>query len=107
MKIEDLKTGMSVVTRDGVLYTVIKDCHIKGKTVDILHRGAMWMSLDAFNEDMTHKHYYSSSGLMSFEEEEKFSKDFDITEVYEADCEAAVGDLKFSKLIWRRENCSA
>lgn len=58
MTLNDLKTGMHVVTRDGVEYVVLKDTSFNKDMIIAVHEDEFrncWGELQSYNENMTHK----------------------------------------------------
>lgn len=55
---DDLKTGMHVVTRDGVEYMVLKDTTYNKDILVAVHEdeySGSWRELEDYNNNMTHK----------------------------------------------------
>jgi hypothetical protein len=56
----DLKTGMHVVTRDGIEYMVLKDTTYNKDILVAVHEdecGGSWRELDDYNDNMTYKRH--------------------------------------------------
>ena len=85
MTLNDLKTGMHVVTRDGIEYMVLKDTTYNKDILVAVHededRGS-WRELDDYNNNMTHKR----------------NRDSDIIKVYAPRYEYTTLDYKFDCL---------
>jgi hypothetical protein len=61
MTLNDLKTGMHVVTRDGIEYMVLKDTTYNKDILVAVHEdeySGCWRELDDYNNNMTNKDHH-------------------------------------------------
>lgn len=82
MTLNDLKTGMHVVTRENIEYVVLKDTTYKKDILIAVHEdeySGCWCELKDYNDDMTHKN----------------KRDCDIVRVYLPIYEYTTLDYKF------------
>lgn len=123
MKKSDLKTGMVVEIREGMLYLVLLDTKFKGEEKNVIWReGGFWMLLDRYDENMKclPEHddiLYKGDPDDPFTEEEiQSAKHFDVVAVYSPEYPAAIlsrrlygnnilwteidGDLKDMSVTW-------
>ena len=95
MTLSELKTGMHVVTRDGIEYVVLKDTTYNKDIIVAVHdddHADCWGELKDYNNDMTHKN----------------TREYDIVRVYmpmfeyttikcKFDCDEGISDMIFSE----------